>query len=136
MGDSIGQRVAYVRIAALEASVGTVVVARRACNVVTGARLRLSAVLGVICSVALLASFFSNLASVGEIGYVMLADFAALPWNKALIAYLGGYAVCSCASRVVSVARRLGREEMTRASFLRDGAQRSNWPRNILRERD
>ncbi len=114
---------------------GVVVVAKKACNAVMAVRLRLPAVLAVVCSVALVASFFSNLASGGEIGYGMLADLAALSWNKALVAYLGGYAVWSCAWRVVSLARRLGREEMTRASFLRGATQRPDWPRNILRER-
>lgn len=136
MGISIGHRVTYVRVAALEATVGVVVVAKKACNAVMGARLRLSAFLAVVCSVVLMASFFSNPASGGEIGYGMLADFAGFSWNKALVAYLGGYAACSCAWRVVSWARRLGREEMTRASFLRGATQRPNWPRNILRERD
>lgn len=136
MRTTVAQRISYARVAAREAGLGAAVVAKRARTAVVGAPRRSWALLAIACSGALVVSATSHFLSGGASGSRTVAELIGRPLNAALIGYLVGYAVCSGAWHAISVCRRLGREEMTRASFLQGMAQRPNWPRNILRERD
>ncbi len=135
MRNFIGQYLARARLATLETVLGTAALARKGRIAAMGAPRRWWRVLALFCSGVLFANLIAYFVPGGESGHESLAGFAAHPFNKALIAYVLGYVLCFGTWNLLSVVRRLGREEMTRASFLRMNGKRTNWPRRILQER-
>lgn len=136
MRNAFVQRMASARIAAREAGLGAAVVVKTALDGAARAPRRLWALLAIGCFGALVVSAASHGLLGGEFGSRVLAEFVGRPLNMALIYYLIGYVVCSGAWHALTVCRRLGREEMTRASFILNGGRRSNVRRHILTERD